>query len=66
LDAWYPAKVLLKRIHDDRWYGVCRLKKHRRFKGHAVRHQRRPPSWAERGWLTGSLKGLVGRSGAKD
>ena len=65
-DAWYPSKVLLKRIHDYRWSFVCRLKKNRRFNGHAVRHHRRHPYWAESGWLTGGLKVLVVRYGAKD
>ena len=64
-DAWYPSKVLLKRIHDYRWYFVCRLKKNRRFNGHAVRHHRRHPYGAESGWLTGGLKVLVVRYGAK-
>src|SRR5215510_3417489 len=64
-DAWYPSKVLLKRIHDYRWYFVYRLKKNRRFNGHAVRHHRRHPYWAESGWLTGGLKVLVVRDGAK-
>jgi len=64
-DAWYPSKVLLKRIHDYRWYVVCRLKKNRRFNGHAVRHHRRHPYWTESGWLTGDLKVLVVRYGAK-
>jgi putative transposase len=64
-DAWYPSKVLLKRIHDYRWYFVCRLKKNRRFNGHAVRHHRRHPYWTESGWLTGDLKVLVVRYGAK-
>jgi Transposase DDE domain len=64
-DAWYPSKVLLKRIHDYGWYFVCRLKKNRRFNGHAVRHHRRHPYWAESGWLTGGLKVLVVRYGAK-
>jgi hypothetical protein len=64
-DAWYPSKVLLKRIHGYRWYLVCRLKKNRRFNGHAVRHHRRHPYWAESGWLTGGLKVLVVRYGAK-
>jgi putative transposase len=64
-DAWYPAKVLLKRIHDYRWYFVCRLKKNRRFNGHAVRHHRRHPYWTASGRLTGGLKVLVVRYGAK-
>src|SRR5690606_6006667 len=51
-DAWYPARALLKRIRDDGWYVVCRLKKHRRFNGPAVRPHRRHPYWAEGGWLS--------------
>jgi hypothetical protein len=64
-DAWYPSKALLKRIHNYGWYFVCRLKKNRRFNGHAVRHHRRHPYWAECGWLTGGLKVLVVRYGKK-
>jgi putative transposase len=64
-DAWYPSKALLKRIHDYGWYFVCRLKKNRRFNGHAVRAYRRHPYWAATGRLTGGLKVLVVRYGAK-
>jgi putative transposase len=64
-DAWYPSKALLKRLRDYGWYFVCRLKKNRRFNGHAVRHHRRHPYWAEIGWLSGGLKVLVVRYGAK-
>ena len=64
-DAWYPSKAMLRRIRDYGWYFVCRLKKNRRFNGHAVRHHRRHPYWAESGWLTGGLKVLVVRHGAK-
>jgi hypothetical protein len=64
-DAWYPSRALLKRIRDDGWYFVCRLKKNRRFNGHAVRHHRRHPYWAECGWLSGGLKVLVVRHGKK-
>jgi hypothetical protein len=64
-DAWYPSKALLKRIRDYRWYFVCRLKKNRRFNGHAVRQHRRHPYWAEVGWLSGGLKVLVVRHGNK-
>jgi putative transposase len=64
-DAWYPSKALLKRIRDYGWYFVCRLKKNRRFNGHAVRHYRRHPYWAEIGRLSGGLKVLVVRNGAK-
>jgi hypothetical protein len=64
-DAWYPSRRLLKRIHDYGWYFVCRLKKNRRFNGHALRGHRRHPYWAETGRLTGGLKVLVVRYGAK-
>jgi hypothetical protein len=36
-DAWYPSRCLLKRMRDDGWFFVCRLKKHRRFNGQALR-----------------------------
>jgi DDE family transposase len=64
-DAWYPSRALLKRIHDYGWYFVCRLKKNRRFNGQAVRAYRRHPYWAATGWLTGGVKVLVVRYGAK-
>jgi putative transposase len=64
-DAWYPSKALLKRIRDYGWYFVCRLKKNRRFNGQALRAYRRPPYWTDSGWLTGGLKVLVVRYGAK-
>jgi hypothetical protein len=64
-DAWYPSKALLKRIGDYGWYFVCRLKKNRRFNGHAVRAYRRHPYGADRGRLSGGLKVLVVRYGAK-
>jgi putative transposase len=64
-DAWYPSKPLLKRLRDYSWYFVCRLKKNRRFNGQAVRAYRRHPYWADRGWLSGGLKVLVVRYGAK-
>jgi putative transposase len=64
-DAWYPSKRLLKRIRDYGWYFVCRLKKNRRFNGHGLRHHRRHPYWTEIGWLSGGLKVLVVRYGAK-
>jgi Transposase DDE domain len=64
-DAWYPSRALLKRIRDDGWYCVCRLKKNRRFNGQALRVYRRHPYGAEPGWLTGGLKVLVVRDGAK-
>jgi hypothetical protein len=65
LDAWYPSRALLKWIRGYGWYLVCRLKKNRRFNGQAVRHHRRHPYWAERGWLSGGLKVLVVRHGKK-
>ncbi len=55
-DAWYHSKELLKRMHD--W-------KNHWFNGHAVRYHRRHPYWSESGWLTGGLKVLVVRYGAK-
>jgi Transposase DDE domain len=64
-DAWYPSKALLKRIRGYGWYVVCRLKKNRRFNGQPLRTFRRHPYWAERGWLTGGVKVLVVRYGAK-
>jgi Transposase DDE domain len=64
-DAWYPSKALLQRIRNYGWYFVCRLKKNRRFNGHAVRHHRRHPYWVECGWLNGGLKVLVVRYGKK-
>ena len=64
-DAWYPSRALLKRIRDYGWYFVCRLKKNRRFNGHAVRHHRWHPYWAECGWLSGGVKVLVVRYGKK-
>jgi DDE superfamily endonuclease len=48
-EAWGPSKALLKRIGNYGWDFVCRLKKNRRCNGHAVRHQRRHPYWAECG-----------------
>jgi Transposase DDE domain len=63
--AWYPSKARRKRIRDYGWYVVWRVKKNRRLNGHAVRHHRRPPDWAEIGRLRGSLKVLVVRYGAK-
>jgi hypothetical protein len=64
-EAWYPSKALLKRVRDDGWYVVCRLKKNRRFNGQALRMYRRHPSGIERGWLTGGLNVLVVRDGAQ-
>jgi putative transposase len=64
-DAWYPSKRLLKRIRDYGWYFVCRLKKNRRFNGHAVRQHRRHPYWTEVGWLSGGLKVRIVRYGKK-
>jgi putative transposase len=64
-DAWYPSKALLQRIRDYGWYFVCRLKKNRRFNGQPLRAYRRHPYWAATGRLTGGLKVLVVRYGAK-
>jgi putative transposase len=64
-DAWYPSKALLKRIRGYGWYFVCRLKKNRRFNGHAVRQHRRHPYWTEIGWLSGGLKVRIVRHGKK-
>jgi putative transposase len=64
-DAWYPSKALLKRIRDYGWYFVCRLKRNRRFNGQPLRAYRRHPYWAASGWLSGGLKVLVVRYGAK-
>jgi putative transposase len=64
-DAWYPSRPLLRRIRDYGWYFVCRLKKNRRFNGQPLRAYRRHPYWAGSGWLTGGLKVLVVRYGAK-
>jgi hypothetical protein len=64
-DAWYPSKALLQRIQDYGWYFVCRLKKNRRFNGQPLRAYRRHPYWAATGRLTGGLKVLVVRYGAK-
>jgi hypothetical protein len=64
-DAWYPSKALLKRVQDYGWYFVCRLKKNRRFNGQPLRAYRRHPHWTETGWLTGGVKVLVVRYGAK-
>jgi Transposase DDE domain len=64
-DAWYPSKALLKRVRDYEWYSVCRLKKNRRFNGQPLRAYRRHPYWTETGWLTGGVKVLVVRYGAK-
>ena len=46
-DAWYPSRRLLKRIRDYGWCGVCRLKRHHRFNGQALRTHRRHPYWIE-------------------
>jgi hypothetical protein len=63
-DAWYPSKALRKRIRDDGWYFVCRLKKNRRCNGLPLRAHWRHPYWAETGWLAEGLKVLVVRDGA--
>jgi Transposase DDE domain len=64
---WGPVAAsllrVLKRIRDYGWDFVWRLKKNRRFNGHAVRHHRRHPYGAEGGWLSGGLKVLVVRHG---
>jgi hypothetical protein len=65
-DAWYPSKRLLKRVRDYGWSCVCRLKQNRRFNGQPLRTYRRHPCWRASGWLTGGLKVLVVRDGAKD
>jgi hypothetical protein len=65
-DAWYPSRALRKRIHDYGWSFVCRLQKDRRRNGHAVRAYRRHPYWTATGRLTGGVKVLVVRYGAKD
>jgi putative transposase len=64
-DAWYPSKALLKRVRDYGWYFICRLKKNRRFNNQPLRAYRRHPYWAESGRLSGGLKVLVVRYGAK-
>jgi hypothetical protein len=64
-DAWYPSNPLLKRIRDDGRYFGCCLKKNRRFKGQSLRAYRRHPYWAAPGWLSGGLKVLAVRYGAK-
>jgi hypothetical protein len=64
-DAWYPSKALLKRLRDDGWSLVCRLKKNRRCNGPPLRASRRHPSGAETGGLSGGLKVVVVRDGAK-
>jgi Transposase DDE domain len=63
--AWDPSRRLRKRIRDDGWYFVCRLKKNRRFNSQPLRAYRRHPYWTECGWLTGGLQVLGVRSGAK-
>lgn len=62
-DARSPSQALLKRIRDDGWYSIRRLKKSRRFNGQALRHHRHQPYWAECGRLSGGLKVLVVRYG---
>jgi putative transposase len=64
-DAWYPSRRLLQRVRDYGWYFVCRLKKNRRFNGQSLRSYRRHPYRAECGWLTGAVRVLVVRYGAK-
>jgi hypothetical protein len=60
-----PPDGCRKRMQDDGWDFVCRLKKNRRFNGQAVRTYRRHSYWAETEWLMGSLKIWVVRDGAK-
>jgi hypothetical protein len=62
-EAWLPSSARLTRRRDDGWDDVCRLRQHRRGKGQARRHPRRPPSWAEGSGLNGGLKVLVVRDG---
>jgi putative transposase len=64
-DTWSPSRALLKRVRDYGWDFVCRLKKNRRFNGAAVHVYRRHPYWAATGRLTGGVKVLVARDGAK-
>ena len=63
-DTWYPSKALLKRICDNGWYFVCRLKKNRWCNGQPLRVYRRHPYRTQTGCLTGGLKVLVVRDGA--
>lgn len=44
---------------------MCRLQKNRRCNGQPLCAYRRHPYWAECGWLTGAIKVLVVRYGAK-
>jgi hypothetical protein len=64
-DAWDLSKALLTRVRDYGGSVICRLKKNRRFNNQPLRTYRRPPDWAEAGRLTGGLKVLVVRYGAK-
>jgi hypothetical protein len=63
-DAWSPSNALWKRLRDDGWSVICRLKKHRRFNGQPRRAYRRHPYGTETGRLRGGLKVLVVRDGA--
>jgi hypothetical protein len=53
-------------MRDDGGYVACRLNKHRRCTGPALRHQRWHPYGAEGGWLNGGLTGLAVRHGQTD
>jgi Transposase DDE domain len=52
-------------MRDSGWQFIGRLQQHRRVNGQALRAYRRHPYWAATGWLTGGLKVLVVRYGAK-
>src|ERR671917_435718 len=60
-DSWYPSKVILTRIRDYGWYFVCRLKKNRGFEGVALHQYLHQPYWQAVGFLTGKIKGCVGK-----
>ena len=60
-DSWYPAKRLLKRIRDYRWYFVCQLKKNRTFDGVSLSAYRQQPYWQAVGELSGGMKVFVVR-----
>src|SRR5919202_6404420 len=65
LDAWEPSAAFLKRPHGRGWDLVCRLKKTRRANGEVRRADRRHPSWAATGRLTGGVTVLALRDGAE-
>jgi len=58
-DAWYPSKVILKRIRDYGWYFVCRLKSNRKFNGIRLKKYKQQPYWNDIGVLTGGIKVFV-------